>query len=387
MICRHFIAPQRAFTQLSNEIIRHPRLSSDAVRLLTWQLSLPEGATESLSRTADRANIGATAFTRAKRQLVAEGFVHERRVQVAAGRWITQQLVSSTPLNEAEAYKVLGARPLITGEAQTMTERVTPQVAPSARNPAVGEPTGRGTDGLSIPRHQWETPSNHPAGQGQRPGAVPQVRPRSEEDAAPRPVRDALADALADALTTTLTAAPPTNPPSATEVPSAADTPDAPDAAGTDPADDTDLSVVERARRFVAALPDLSPDLRHIPHGMTKELVFLANCWLRMGHSESDIRTHILRSLPVDGTRIHSPGGFLRYVLRDVPPVRPGPRPAEQAAATRPDTAVPGSRLSARLAGTRECEGDHAQVRLFRPVGDETRCRDCLTSTGRTASA
>ncbi|MFD3332737.1 hypothetical protein ACFWV1_08795, partial [Streptomyces sp. NPDC058700] len=78
MIYRHFNAPSRAFSQFSHELIRHPRLSSDAVRLLTWQLSLPEGARESLSRTAERARIGATAFTRAKRQLKEEGFVHER---------------------------------------------------------------------------------------------------------------------------------------------------------------------------------------------------------------------------------------------------------------------------------------------------------------------
>ncbi|MBP2403991.1 hypothetical protein SNS2_2257 [Streptomyces netropsis] len=39
---RHVIAPERFFTQVSNEIIRHPRLSANAVRLLMWQLSLPE---------------------------------------------------------------------------------------------------------------------------------------------------------------------------------------------------------------------------------------------------------------------------------------------------------------------------------------------------------
>ncbi|MFF1568906.1 hypothetical protein ACFVY1_36545 [Streptomyces sp. NPDC058293] len=88
MIYRHSIAPTRAFTQLSNELIRHPRLSSDAVRLLTWQLSLPDGSREPLSRTAERARIGGCAFTRAKRELKAEGFVHERRMQGPNGRWI-----------------------------------------------------------------------------------------------------------------------------------------------------------------------------------------------------------------------------------------------------------------------------------------------------------
>ncbi|WP_426404003.1 hypothetical protein ACN9M0_20415 [Streptomyces sp. R-07] len=129
MIYRHFNAPSRAFTQFSHEIIRHPRLGSDAVRLLTWQLSLPQGARESLSRTAERARIGACAFTRAKRQLKEEGFVHERRVQIGGGRWVTQQLVSSSPLTAEHAAKLLAGAP------------VPPvQAAPSPRKPAVGAP-------------------------------------------------------------------------------------------------------------------------------------------------------------------------------------------------------------------------------------------------------
>ncbi|MDT3728107.1 hypothetical protein ROS62_25815 [Streptomyces sp. DSM 41972] len=107
VIYRHHIAPPRAFTQFSHELIRHPRLSSDAARLLTWQLSLPDGAREPLSRTAERARIGACAFTRAKRQLKEEGFVHERRLQGPGGHWITQQLVSNVPLSDAEAAKIL----------------------------------------------------------------------------------------------------------------------------------------------------------------------------------------------------------------------------------------------------------------------------------------
>ncbi|MER6097112.1 hypothetical protein ABT154_14900 [Streptomyces sp. NPDC001728] len=136
MIYRHFNAPSRAFSQFSHELIRHPRLSSDAVRLLTWQLSLPRGARESLSRTAERARIGACAFGRAKRQLKEEGFVHERRVQVAGGLRVTQQLVSSTPLTTDQAVKLLARGPVVSS-----------QVAPSPRKPAAGEPTPPSTDG------------------------------------------------------------------------------------------------------------------------------------------------------------------------------------------------------------------------------------------------
>ncbi|MEV7566112.1 hypothetical protein [Streptomyces tanashiensis] len=136
VIYRHFNAPSRGFTRFSHDIIRHPRLSSDAVRLLTWQLSLPQGARECLSRTAERARIGGTAFGRAKRQLKDEGFVHERRVQVDGGRWVTQQLVSSGPLTAAQAAKLLAREPVPSS-----------QVAPSPRKPAAGPPTTPSTDG------------------------------------------------------------------------------------------------------------------------------------------------------------------------------------------------------------------------------------------------
>ncbi|MEU9863890.1 hypothetical protein AB0D99_23750 [Streptomyces sp. NPDC047971] len=288
---RHLSAPPRAFTQLSHELIRHPRLGSDAVRLLTWQLSLPQGARESLSRTAERARIGSTAFTRAKRQLKDEGFVHERRVQAPGGLWITQQLVSSVPLSAAEAAKLLGSAPV-----PTCGERVPPQVAPSPRIPAVGEPTAPSTGGHPK-KHPVEDTSNPP----------------------PEPV---------------------TSRPAPDDVP-------------------------EEARALVTALPLLSPALRHIPPGMREELTCLTARWLAAGHTPADIHEHVLRGLPGANTPVHRPGGLLRHLLRDVPPRR-----LAQPASTGP-------RVSARLAGTRECAGDHVQPMLFRPLADETHCAAC----------
>ncbi|MFJ5076899.1 hypothetical protein ACIP8Z_20125 [Streptomyces sp. NPDC088553] len=142
MIYRNFIAPSRAFSQFSHEIIRHPRLDSHAARLLTWQLSLPTHARETLSETAKRARIGATSFTTAKRQLKAEGYVHERRTQVSGGLWVTQQLVSSAPLRPEEAAKIFAGMPAHSG-----VERVYAQVAPGSPVPAVGHPETRSTDG------------------------------------------------------------------------------------------------------------------------------------------------------------------------------------------------------------------------------------------------
>ncbi|WJV46662.1 hypothetical protein [Streptomyces flavofungini] len=119
---------------MPNEILRHPRLSSDAVRLLTWQLSLPDGAYETLSATARSAGIGRTGFNRAKAQLKAEGYLHEWREQRERGRWATRQLISNVPLDAEQAAALRGP-------------------APSAELPTVGQPTGR-----AVGRHPDATP-------------------------------------------------------------------------------------------------------------------------------------------------------------------------------------------------------------------------------------
>ncbi|MFF9070962.1 hypothetical protein ACF1A9_01350 [Streptomyces sp. NPDC014872] len=121
---RHAIAPVRFFSQVSNEILRHPRLSSDAVRILTWQLSLPADADESLSRTGERAGIKKAAFSRAKAQLKEEGYVHEWRQQGLRGLWATVQLVSSVPLTAEQAVAARDGHP-------------------TAACPAAGQPKGR----------------------------------------------------------------------------------------------------------------------------------------------------------------------------------------------------------------------------------------------------
>ncbi|MFE5656728.1 hypothetical protein ACFQ9H_11170 [Streptomyces sp. NPDC056517] len=318
VIYRHFNAPSHAYSQFSHEIIRHPRLTSDAVRLLTWQLSLPQDAHESLSATAQRARIGGYAFTRAKRQLKEEGFVHERRVQGPGGRWATQQLVSSTPLTSGEAAQLLLARtPLF-----ACTDLVTPQVVPSPRKPAAGQPTTPSTDGHPD-KHLRKDTSNLPGE--------------------------------------------PTEPAKAVDVPAPAPVP------ADVPADGTPTSPrIEDARALVGALPLLSPALRHIPPGMRDELARLAARWLDAGHSSADVHKHVLRGLPGTGTPVHRPGGLVRYLLRDVPPrtlpTPPAPTPTR-------------IRLSVRLEGTRECTGHHTQPMLFRPLADETLCAECATPT------
>ncbi|MBO8186734.1 hypothetical protein [Streptomyces spirodelae] len=123
---RHVSAPTRFFSQLPNDIIRHPRLSANAVRLLAWQLSLPEGTDEPLWKTAERAGIGKVAFQHAKRQLRAERYLFEWRRQNEHGRWQTVQLVANIPLSPDEARAA-----------------VQPAAQPAAAVPAAGAPTRR----------------------------------------------------------------------------------------------------------------------------------------------------------------------------------------------------------------------------------------------------
>ncbi|MGH3312869.1 MAG: hypothetical protein ACRDP3_20190, partial [Streptomyces sp.] len=163
---RHVISPARFFAQIPNQIIRHPRLSSHAVHLLVWQLSLPDSADEPLSATAQRARIKKTAFQNAKQELLAEGYLHEWRVRVESGRFVTVQLISNEPLTAEQAASVRdGHRPapglarLITAHpAESPAQQPSP---PSAGCPAVGEPTGRG-GGRQPQKNTGENTTNQP---------------------------------------------------------------------------------------------------------------------------------------------------------------------------------------------------------------------------------
>jgi hypothetical protein len=140
---RHATAPARAFAQIPNAILRHPRLSSDAKTLLNWQLSLPPGDRQCLSDTARRAGIGKCAFQNAKRQLRDEGYLHEWRTQTGGGRFVTVQLVSNSPLSAKEAIAVRDGLQPAPGAAHLAAGADGP---PSDRKPAAGEPTGQAVD-------------------------------------------------------------------------------------------------------------------------------------------------------------------------------------------------------------------------------------------------
>ncbi|WP_329124656.1 hypothetical protein [Streptomyces sp. NBC_01465] len=267
---RHAIAPARFFSQVPNEIIRHPRLGSDAVRLLLWQLSLAPGADEPLSESARRAGVKKSGFQRAKEELKAEGFLHEWREQKVRGRWGTVQLVSNVPLTAEEAVLVRDGVP------------------PTDVPPAVGQPTRR-----VVGRYPEQT----------------------DQDNTPQP------------------------------------------------------PAPEAARRIVEELELLDPRLR-VPRGMLAELAGLAGEWLGCGHTEGGVREAIRRGMPGREVAVRHPGGLVRYVLREVPPV--------------PSADI---QLPPRVAQMVECAGDHTQSLLFQPVADEDRCGVCRQGQAEAAGS
>lgn len=331
---RHAIPPAARFSQIPNEILRHPHLNADAVRLLAWQLSLPDGVDEPLSRTAGRAGLGKLAFLRAKGQLKATGYVHEWREQVERGRWRTRQLVSNVPLSPAEAALVRSpeggtARPGGATPADPTTDTTPTDHAPGP------------TPGLPLPADPPLTNSTPAPAGTVPPGAV----------------------------------LPGTVPPGAVPPGAAPPTADLPAAGGpmvrsagrhprnTSGGNTSHPPAPPEARRAVEDLTSLDPRLRMAPRAMFPELAGLAARWLEAGHSAESLRDAVARSLPARGEPVHHPGGLLRYILREVPPP---PAPA-----TPPPTTV---------ATMRECTGArHVQPMLFRPLADEELCGPCRT--------
>lgn len=147
----HAIAPSRRYTKASHDVVRHPRLSSDAKVLILYVQGLPDGGTDlALSEHARKLDIKGRAYQRAKEQLLLCGFVHERRVVGERGRWVTQQVFSNVPLADSEVSPLwcdagLGVAP-----------------SPSARFPTVGQPGPR-TVGHQLPvDEEREKNSSHP---------------------------------------------------------------------------------------------------------------------------------------------------------------------------------------------------------------------------------
>ncbi|MBH0243324.1 hypothetical protein I3W98_11605 [Streptomyces cavourensis] len=186
---RHAIAPVRRYTKVSHDVMRHPRLGSDAKVMIAYVQGLPdERAGKALSELAREVGITGRKFQIAKGQLVVNGFVHEWRVVGERGRWATQQLLSNVPLSDDEARAVWR-------EAGAEAEP-----SPSERLPTVGQP-GTRTVGHQLPvdEERVENSSRPPTEAGvEVPAGEPGSGELSGEDAVVERVLLSLRDVRAD---------------------------------------------------------------------------------------------------------------------------------------------------------------------------------------------
>ncbi|GAA1312545.1 helix-turn-helix domain-containing protein [Streptomyces sanglieri] len=154
---RHAIAPSARYTKASHDVIRHPRLNSDAKILLLHVQSLPGSTTfKPLSELAQKLGIKGRAYQKAKQQLVENGYVHEWRSQSGGGRWLTEQLVANTALTGEQASHVR--------ETPPATPHAAPPVAapPSTHSPTVGVPTARTAGGYEPVEDNSDKTTPHP---------------------------------------------------------------------------------------------------------------------------------------------------------------------------------------------------------------------------------
>ncbi|TKA00186.1 hypothetical protein [Actinacidiphila oryziradicis] len=267
---RHAIAPRRFFLQVPNDVIRHPRLNCDAKALLLYVLSLPEGVNEPLQRSAEKVGLKKSAFTTAKRQLLAEGYLHEWRQQGRGGRWGTEQLIANVPLNHEEAERARHGEP------------------PSAPEPAVGGPDRR-----AVGRSQEQQPGNTPNPLPSPP--APDVPEPEEAETPPEPPTGPDADAGPDA--------------------------------GLDARPDAaDGSLLQQAAFTLAAVSHNEPRLQLGGRDIT-QLAPLAAQWLAHGCKPEHLRHALTTGLP---STVLNPAGFLRDRLRRKMPL-PAPQPAPEA--------------------------------------------------------
>ncbi|SFY34184.1 hypothetical protein SAMN02787144_101939 [Streptomyces atratus] len=159
----HAIAPSRRYTKASHDVVRHPRLNSDAKILLLYVQGLPEQqAGKALSEHAKKFGITGRAYQRAKTQLIANGFVHEWKRQGDRGFWVTDQLFANVPLTVEQAAAVRNDRVGAPSASAAPSAPAVPAARPGARNPAVGEPGGRAVGGYEPVDEELGENYSHP---------------------------------------------------------------------------------------------------------------------------------------------------------------------------------------------------------------------------------
>ncbi|MEU5136627.1 hypothetical protein [Streptomyces californicus] len=308
----HVIPPVRGYTKCSNSLVRHPRLCSDAKILVLYVQGLPAcDRDKALSEHARSLLMTGRAYQRAKAELLAHGYVHERRERIAGGRWRTVQVMSNEPLTADQAARLYAGAPAdgyaVVGAGRVGRTGHAGQVghaghagrtasgawsAPSARFPTVGEPTGRSVGGQLPADEDLGEDTSHPpteaeAGEeAEGDAAASESVPGSASVPVPVPGLGAAQDSAADA-----------------------------------PSGSAEVLAAERV------LLSLRHERRELLLGVreARTLAGLAAEWLRRGVSPGDLRAALTRGLPKDGVR--SALGFLAHRLVEKLPAPPAEQP------------------------------------------------------------
>ncbi|MER7037116.1 hypothetical protein [Streptomyces microflavus] len=137
----HVIPPPRGYTKVPNGLVRQARLGSDAKILVIYVQGLPESDRgKALGEHARALHITGRQYQKAKSELVASGYVHEKRETVAGGRWRTVQVFSNFPLTDDQAARLRAGVPADGYEVVSLGSSGS---APSTHFPTVGAPGGR----------------------------------------------------------------------------------------------------------------------------------------------------------------------------------------------------------------------------------------------------
>ncbi|MFE9830163.1 hypothetical protein ACFYPK_16120 [Streptomyces halstedii] len=322
---RHAIAPSRRYTKASHDVVRHPRLTSDAKILLLYVQGLTaESADRPLSEHARKLGITGRAYQKAKELLAVNGFLHERREQGVRGLWATAQLLSNVSLTPAEAATVCLGRASESLEASEAPETAMCPGAPdpAVGEPAIGEPVDRVVGGQLPVDEEREKNSPHPPSEA-KPDPVP--APEGKPDPAPDPGAK----------------------PEPGSAPDASLPPD-----------------VAEGERVLLSLRHVCREL-YLGAKEARTLAALAAEWLRRGITAAQLRRVLTSELPDGGVR--SAVGFLRYRLVHKLPEEP-----------RPEVPAPKPVVAAMI----PCAGP-GEEHIFRPVRGEELCGPCGRAEAR----
>lgn len=323
----HVIPPPRGYTKVSNGLVRQSRLGSDAKILVIYVQGLPEGDRDkALSEHARDLHMTGRRYQKAKSELVASGYVHEKRETVAGGRWRTVQVFSNFPLTDDQAAR------LRAGVPADGYELVSTGPDPSAHFPTVGTPSGRVVGGQLPAGEELGKNASHPpteagSGDDEQGGQGERGEPEGSEGLEGAEGFEG----------------------EASEEPS--------EGLSKEPPDGPEVALAERV------LLSLRHEQRQLHLGVreARTLAGLAAEWLRRGVTAADLRRALCSGLPVEGVR--TAVGFLAHRLREKLPAAPESVPA-------PEPSPPPPALIA-------CAGP-GEEHMFRPhVPWATTCGPC----------